>query len=183
MFKNYLENRLLANIIEWILSIALALLVFFIVRTFIFRVAQVTGGSMEPTLYHGDMVLLNRFNFLFFDPRPGDIVAFPPYPDDATRFYIKRIIGIPGDVVDLMGGAFYLNGERLDDAFSHDEVIQRGDISFPFMVEYGHYFVLGDNRNGSMDSRFSTVGTVAPDVMVGRVSVRIWPFGRFGRVD
>ena len=178
-----IENRLVNNIIEWLLSIALAIVVFFVVRTFIFRVAQVTGNSMEPTLAHGDMVLLNRFNFFFSVPRVGDIVAFPPYEDDPSRFYIKRIVAIPGDIVDLVDNAFFINGVLLDDDFSYEPIISFGDVHFPLMVEDGRYFVLGDNRNGSMDSRFANVGTVPAEIMVGRVSLRIWPRDRLGQVD
>ena len=183
MFGKKIENKLVNNIIEWILSIALAILVFFVVRTFVFRVAQVTGNSMEPTLAHGDMVLLNRFNFFFSSPRVGDIVAFPPYEDDPSRFYIKRIIALPGDVVNLVDNAFVINGMVLEDDFSHEPIISFGDVAFPLEVEDGRYFVLGDNRNGSMDSRFVNVGTVPAEVMVGRVSLRIWPRGRLGQVD
>ena len=183
MFKNRFESKLVNNIIEWLLSIALAILVFFVVRTFVFRVAQVTGYSMEPTLSHGDMVLLNRFNFIFSSPRVGDIVAFPPYAHDPTRFYIKRIVAIGGDVVDLRNNAFVVNGSFLDDDFSYEEIRQIGDMPFPVLIEEGYYFVLGDNRNGSKDSRFVSVGTVPADVMVGRVSLRIWPRTRIGQVD
>ena len=183
MFNNRFESKLVNNIIEWLLSIALALLVFFVVRTFVFRVAQVTGYSMEPTLSHGDMVLLNRFNFIFSSPRVGDIVAFPPYAHDPSRFYIKRIVALGGDVVDLRNNAFFVNGSLLDDDFSNEEIRQFGDVLFPIQVEEGQYFVLGDNRNGSKDSRFISVGTVSADVMVGRVSLRIWPRNRMGLVD
>lgn len=183
MFKNRIESKLLNNIIEWILSIALAVLVFFVVRTFVFRVAQVTGNSMEPTLSHGDMVLLNRFNYIFSSPRVGDIIAFPPYAHDPGRFYIKRIVALPGDVVDLRNNAFFINGAILDDEFSYEEIRHVGDVLFPIQVEDGQFFVLGDNRNGSLDSRFVSVGTVPADVMVGRVSLRIWPRGRIGTVD
>ena len=183
MFGKKIENKLINNIIEWLLSIALAILVFLVVRTFVFRVAQVTGNSMEPTLAHGDMVLLNRFNYFFSSPRVGDIVAFPPYEDDPSRFYIKRIIALPGDVVNLVDNAFVINGVVLDDDFSHEPIISFGDMVFPLEVEYGRFFVLGDNRNGSMDSRFANVGTVPAEVMVGRVSLRIWPRDRLGQVD
>ena len=183
MFMERTGNKLVNNIIEWLLSIVLAILVFFIVRTFVFRVAQVTGNSMEPTLAHGDMVLLNRFNFFFSSPRVGDIVAFPPYEDDPTRFYIKRIVALPGDIVDLIDNAFFINGVLLEDDFSDDPIISFGDVHFPLEVEDGQYFVLGDNRNGSMDSRFVNVGTVPAEVMVGRVSLRIWPRNRLGQVD
>ena len=184
MFGRKIENKLVNNIIEWLLSIALAILVFLVMRTFVFRVAQVTGFSMEPTLTDGDFVLLNRFNYLFSSPRVGDIIAFPPYEDRPYRFYIKRIVALPGDVVDLVDMQFVINGEVLEDDFSYEPILGFiGAIDFPHEVEEGRFFVLGDNRNGSMDSRFASVGTIPAEAMVGRVSLRIWPRGRIGQVD
>ena len=176
-------SKFLDSLIEWLLSIVFAVLLFFLLRNFVFRVAQVEGSSMEPTLVHGDMVLLNRFNYIFSSPQVGDIIAFPPYENDPTRYYIKRIVAKPGDVIDLVGYSFYINGEPMDDDFSYEPLRSFGDLEFPFEVKEGQFFVLGDNRNGSMDSRFSSVGTVSSDVMVGKVSVRIWPRGRIGQVD
>ena len=181
--RAFLQHKVVKNIIEWLLAIALAVLFFLVIRTFVVRVASVTGPSMEPTLIQGDMVLLNRFNFLFSSPRIGDIVAFTPNEDDPSRFYIKRIVAGPGDIVDLRDSFFYVNDVRLEDVFSHDEIRTGWTLTFPFEVEEGRYFVLGDNRNASRDSRFADVGTVSVDAMVGRVSLRIWPMGRFGSVD
>ena len=167
---------------EWIIALGLAVLVFFVVRTFLFRVAHVTGSSMAPTLAHGDMVILNRLSYNFSSPRVGDIVAFP-YPENPDENYIKRIIGIPGDVVDLRDGVFFINDTPLDDPFSYETVVFPGDVQFPITVDYGRFFVLGDNRNGSKDSRFATVGTILYRDMIGRVLVRVWPFTSLGRVD
>ena len=182
MYTRRIRNPLLRNIAEWIVSILLGILLFLVVRNFLFRLAHVEGNSMEPTLLHGDMVILNRFSYLFSDPRLGDIVAFP-YPQDPSEYYIKRIVAVPGDTVDLRNGTFYVNGSPLDDDFSYDLILARGDVDFPITIEEGRYFVLGDNRNGSVDSRFQSVGTIQSSEMVGRVAIRLWPIGRFGQVD
>jgi len=182
MLKNRIPNPIIRGAVEWLLAIALAALLFFVVRSFLFRTAHVTGNSMEPTLSHGDMVVLNRLSYLFFDPRVGDIVAFP-FAEDPSEFYIKRVIAAPGDIVDLRNGLFYVNGEPLDDAFSYYPTVSFGDIRFPITIEDGRYFVLGDNRNGSMDSRFASVGNIRARDMVGRVAIRFYPFNRFGTVD
>jgi len=182
MFKNRIENPFLRGLIEWVLAIGLAFLLFFVMRSYIFRIAHVTGDSMGPTLNHGDMVVLNRFVYLFSPPRAGDIVAFP-YQENPSEFYIKRVIGVPGDIIDLQNGEFLINGQLLDDPFSGDFVLVSGDVNFPVEVEDGRFFVLGDNRNGSKDSRFVAVGTVPGRDMVGRVAVRIWPFGALGQVE
>jgi len=181
MFTNRISNPILRNIVEWVLACVLALLLYFVVRTFFFRLATVSGPSMLPSLRDGDMVFLNRFSYLFIEPQVGDIVAFPN-PNNPSEHYIKRVIGAPGDIIDVRMGVFYINNLPLNDAFSH-EVVSSGDVRFPITVEDGHFFVLGDNRNHSMDSRNTAVGNVAGDVMVGRVAFRLWPLNALGRVD
>ena len=181
MFER-IPSPLLRGVAEWLFSLGLAALLFFVIRGFILRTAHVDGHSMSPTLEHGDMVVLNRFAYVIGGPRVGDIVAFP-YAGNPDEHYIKRIIAAPGDVVNLREGAFWVNDYLLDDSFSEEQIISFGDASFPILVEDGHFFVLGDNRNGSRDSRFSSVGTVPAEDMVGRVAVRIWPLGRLGSVD
>jgi len=182
MFKNHIQNPLLRGLAEWLLAILLAVLLFFVVRSFLFRVAHVTGNSMESTLSHGDMVILNRLSYLFFNPRIGDIIAFPN-PENNGEFFIKRIIAGPGDIVDLLDGFFVINGIPLEDNFSANPTSLLGNVSFPIEIEEGRYFVLGDNRNNSLDSRSADVGNIQARDMVGRVAIRVFPFDRFGRVE
>jgi len=182
MFKVRIENPFLRGLVEWVLVIGLALLLALVVRTFLFRITRVTGPSMEPSLSHGDVLILNRFTYLFSSPNVGDIVAFP-YPKDPSDFFIKRVIAVSGDTVDLRDDQFWVNGFPLDDDFSFMPVLNRGDMSFPVIVEEGHLFVLGDNRNVSRDSRCTTVGTVRESDMLGKVLVRFWPLSSFGRVE
>ena len=182
MLKNRIANPIVRGLLEWVFSIGLALLLFFVLRMFVFRVAHVSGDSMTPTLSDGDRVILNRAAIVFGTPRIGDIVAFP-YPDNPSEHYIKRVIGVSGDMVDMVNGRFIVNGEPLDDAFSYDIVWATGNVGFPVMVEDGRVFVLGDNRNGSKDSRYTSVGTISNRDIIGRVLVRLWPINTFGQVD
>lgn len=181
MLKNKIANPYLRSLVEWLLAAGLAVLFFLVMRNFVFRMAHVTGSSMEPTLSHGDMVVLNRLGWLVFGPRLGDIVAFPPQIDP-TDHYIKRIVAMAGDEVNLYDGAFYVNGARLEDDFSYERIVLRGDEIFPVVVPEGAIFVLGDNRNGSKDSRFTAVGAVPVRDVVGRVAGRVWPLRAFGGV-
>jgi signal peptidase I len=181
MLKNKIANPYVRSLLEWFLAAGLAILVFLVARNFLFRMAHVTGSSMEPTLDHGEMVVLNRLGWLVSGPRVGDIVAFP-YRLDPSENYIKRVVALAGDTVDLLDGAFYINGTRLDDDFSYDRIVLRGDEAFPLTIAEGTVFVLGDNRNGSKDSRFTAVGSVPVSEVVGRVALRVWPLGVFGRV-
>ena len=170
------------GLVEWILVIGFALLLAFIVRTFLFRVTRVTGYSMEPSLSHGDILILNRVPYLFGSPQVGDIVAFP-YPGNESDYFIKRVIATPGDIVDLRDDSFLVNGVSLDDAFSDEPVRSAFTVTFPLEVMGESFFVLGDNRNRSKDSRYPSVGNIAGDEMIGRVAVRIWPLSNIGRVN
>jgi len=180
MLKN-IKNPILKNIIEWAFSILVAFLLFLIIDNFVIKSARVYGGSMEPTYMHNDRVIINRFIYFFRDPDIGDVIAFP-YMADPNNHYIKRIIGIPNDTIDIIDGFIYRNGERLYDEFSNDRVFA-GTVSFPVFVEDGTFFVLGDNRRISEDSRFLEVGNVRKEDIVGKISFRWFPFNRFGFVD
>ena len=182
MFYDRIKNPWLREAADWLVSIGLAVLLFFVVREFVFRTARVDGNSMLPTLEHGDMVILNRFAYVVGTPRVGDIVAFP-YAENPSEHYIKRIIAAPGDIVNLREGLFWVNDVMLQDDFSDELVISTGDVVFPIEIDEGHYFVLGDNRNGSQDSRFTKVGTIPANEMIGKATVPIWPLGRIGSVN
>ncbi|MCL1884433.1 MAG: signal peptidase I [Defluviitaleaceae bacterium] len=177
-----MKNSFWRGVADWLVSLGLAVLLFFVIRNFVFRTAHVDGNSMTPTLEHGDMVVLNRFVYLISSPGAGDIVAFP-FNENPSEHYIKRVVAVPGDTVDLVDGFFWINDELLDDEFSAAPTIVLGDVSFPITIEDNHFFVLGDNRNGSQDSRASSVGTIYARDMVGRASLRIWPISRVGRVN
>ena len=182
MLVKYIPNPILRNLAEWAIAALAALLLFLFMRNFVFRVADVNGHSMEPTLSHGDFVLLSRVGYWFNEPQKGDIIAFP-FREDPSEYYIKRIMAVPGDVVDFQNNRFVINGLEPDFGFTRVDVISRGDISLPMTIREGEFFVLGDNRNSSKDSRYSSVGPISERDMLGRVVMRFWPISRFGPVD
>ncbi len=173
MLKNRIANPVVRGVAEWALAIALAFLLFLLFR-FLVRTAHVTGNSMEPTLNHGDLVVLTRLGYLLGDPKAGDIIAFP-YKEDPSEHYIKRVVGVPGDEIDFKDRRFIINGVPLKDDFSVEPIISPVDIDLPMIVPDGQYFVLGDNRNNSKDSRFNSVGCVPKGEIVGKVAFQIWP--------
>ena len=176
------RNSVVKHILEWAIAIAIALLVFLLLDGFVVKSARVDGISMYPTYNHADRVLINRLVYVFSEPRLGDVIAFP-YAANPDDHYIKRIVGIPGDVIDFNDGFIYRNGARLDDDFVGHQQISPGTVVFPVVVGHGEYFVLGDNRRISEDSRFSAVGNVPRVDIIGRVSFRWLPLRDFGFVE
>jgi len=142
-----------------------------------FNFSVVRGSSMSPSIHDGDRILVDHLSFLFQGVRRGDIVVLQ-YPLDPAVDYIKRVIGLPGDEVLIEGGRVYVNGGLLDEPYVES---RGGGIPHKVTVLPEHYFVLGDNRPHSSDSR--EFGQVHRDLLRGRVDVRLWPFDRAGRID
>jgi signal peptidase I len=142
-----------------------------LIMAFVARAYTVNGESMLPTLNHGERLLVDKLSYRFVEPARGDIVVFK-YPANPSEQFIKRIIGVPGDVVSIENGIVYVNGQALDE----DYISGPARIGFrQQVVPPGTYFVLGDNRNNSEDSRFRSVGFVPKENLVGKAVWRYWP--------
>lgn len=159
------------------------LVVLFITYLFITYVGQrteVSGASMENTLADQDQLIVDKFTYRFKDPQRFDIIVFPFQYEEDT-FYIKRIIGMPGETVQINGeGEILINGEVLDESYGREVIKSPGRAGMEITLKDDEYFVLGDNRNNSSDSRDPSVGNIKRDQIVGRAWVRIWPLGKFG---
>lgn len=153
-----------------------------LVITFVGQRTEVDGASMEPTLYNGDNLIVDKISYRFRDPQRFDIIVFPFRYEEDT-YYIKRIIGLPGETVQIDGaGNIYINGEILQENYGK-EIIKADNIgiaSEPVVLGTDEYFVMGDNRNNSTDSRTELVGNIKRADIVGRAWIRIWPFSEIG---
>ena len=139
-----------------------------LIATLVLPVLQIEGTSMEPTLVNGDIVLLTKTT----DFGRGDICGF----SWNNKILIKRVIGIPGDWVEIdTNGTVYLNGEKLDEPYAEQIAFGECDLEFPFQVPQAQYFVLGDMRESSIDSRNTLVGCVENEQIIGKIFFRIWP--------
>ena len=146
----------------------------FFVITFVAQRTQVNGESMYPALHDKDNLIVDKFSYHFCDPKRYDIVVFPYHYKDRT-YYIKRVIGLPGETVQIKDGCVYIDGQRLDEHFSEEKIQNAALASEPIVLGKEEYFVLGDNRNASEDSRFPDVGKVKRKEIIGRAWIRIWP--------
>ena len=155
---------------QWLLTIALTAVLALGIRTFVFELVRVEGPSMEPTLQSGDMLLVTKFDYILSSPQRGDVVVCR-YPDRGDTNFVKRIVGLPGDTVQIKDGYLYVNGVKYTEKFLSARMTR--DYG-PYTVPEGHYFVMGDNRNNSNDSRNSQVGAITRDMIIGHVTGVIW---------
>ena len=157
----------------------IVLIATFLIVKFVGVRTEVIGTSMTPTLQDGDNLIVEKVTYYFRDPQRYDIIVFP-YPEDPSRHYIKRIIGLPGETVQIIDGYVYINGELLDEHYGNAVMNNAGIAAEPITLGEDEYFVLGDNRNNSEDSRYAAVGNIKRSQIDGRAWLRIWPFSDIG---
>lgn len=162
----------------------LAAIVFAIlIVTFVGQKSEVTGSSMNDTLYNGEQVIVDKLSYRFHSPQRYDIVVFP---ESNKSNYVKRIIGLPGETISIREGYIYINDKLLtDDSYGKEGISTQnyGRLKQPVTLKDDEYFVLGDNRNNSQDSRSEAVGNVTKDRLIGKVTFRFWPFKAIGKVE
>lgn len=180
------KKSVMREVLEDLLDLALVLIVTFLIINYVGQRTQVNGGSMEPTLQNGDNLITDKISYRFREPERFDIIVFPV--DDGSGksvYYIKRIIGLPGETIRIEpDGSILVNGEKLNEGYGK-EIIRadnRGRAEQDVLLSEDEYFVMGDNRNNSSDSRFETVGNVKREEILGRAWMRFWPFSKFGRL-
>lgn len=150
-----------------------------IIVLFVARAFTVDGPSMLPTLQTGERLLIDKITYRLREPHRGDVIVFR-YPSDPRQYYIKRVVGLPGDEVKISSGTLYVNGLAIHEEYINGPIL--GTYG-PHTVSEGHYFVLGDNRNNSEDSRSQRVGEIPRHLIVGRALMRYWPLPRSGLID
>lgn len=175
-------NKVMKEMISTLLYLLGVLCLTWVVITFVGQRTEVDGASMEPTLSNGDNLIVDKLSYRFRDPERFDIIVFPFKYKEKT-YYIKRIIGLPGETVQIdEQGNIYINGEMLSESYGR-EIIRPENVglaSEPIVLGEDEYFVMGDNRNNSTDSRFAQVGNIKREDIIGRAWIRIWPLSGFG---
>ncbi len=183
MTEENTKKKKVKEVLEYAESLTVVFAVMLLIFTFIARPATVDGESMLPTLRNGERLVISN---LFYEPAPGDIVVLCGEADrEEGRNLIKRIIAVGGQTIDIdfETGEVTVDGEMLDEPYILERTHLDEGTEFPLTVPEGEVFVMGDNRNGSRDSRSLSVGTVKEEYIVGRVLFRFFPFDRFGTVS
>lgn len=180
MAKKEKEGGILSTLLGWILYILVIIGLTYLIITYVGQRTRVSGDSMNPTLQDGDNLIVDKISYRFRDPERYDIIVFP-FKHEENTFYIKRIIGLPGETIQVVDGYVYIDGELLESDIYGAEVMRAANIAAePITLGEDEYFVLGDNRNHSSDSRDPSVGVLTREDLLGRAWVRIYPFDQAG---
>ena len=176
---------------EGILYVALFFACAFIIPNYVVQRAKVSGPSMMNTLKDNENLLVSKISYKIHDPERFDIVVFYPYKGRKEyendkqmqkEHYVKRIIGLPGETVQIIGTDIYINGKILEEHYGKDPITRAGIAENPITLGKDEYFVMGDNREVSFDSRYEEVGPVHKEAIDGKAFLRIWPLKKFGTV-
>lgn len=194
------ELNIAHEIVKTILYIGAIVLLVFLFLTFVGRRSEVLGHSMEDTLHDGESIWLDKISYHFRDPRRYEIIVFPYV--DGNSYYVKRIIGLPGETIYIdPDGIIYIGteetiyaddegnvhneAEALNEPYGYDVIQEemRGIAALPVTLGENEYFVMGDNRNNSQDSRSEELGPISRDIIEGHAVLRLWPLKKFGKID
>ena len=171
-------NEKLRSILSNVLYIAAVLLLSFLIVRYIGQRTEVIGSSMVPTLQDGNQLITDKISYRFRKPERFEIIVFPHEP--GHEYYIKRIIGLPGETVEIRDdGMIYINGEVLEENYGFGDTYP-DELAGPVELGADEYFVLGDNREVSLDSRYPEVGNIPRKIIIGRAWLQLYPFNKFG---
>ncbi len=153
---------------SWVIQIATVIFIAYVCVSCFGVRTNVVGQAMSETLENGDEVLINKFIYVISNPKPGDVVVFVPNGNEKSHYYVRRVIGVPGDRIQIKDGSVYVNGTRYNEKTDVATMEEAGIASEEIKLGDNEYFVLGDNRNNSEDSRYANIGNVKKEYIVGQ---------------
>ena len=176
------KKTLKQEIISWVVTLATAIVLALVIRTFIFEPIRVDGSSMADTLHNGEITFTFKTGYLFNDPQRQDVVICR-YPN-RKEYFVKRVMGIPGDTIAILGTTVYINGQPVEEPYLTAQRNRFDHTMLPITLGENEYFVMGDNRDNSNDSRNLTrVGPITRDMIVGHVKCVLFPFDAIRGVE
>ncbi len=170
--KKKLNMVLIRDIFSWIFWIFASALLAVVIVFCIGMQTSVIGSSMEPSLYNGQKIFLNRLVYKVSSPKAGDVIVFLPNGNEKSHYYVKRVVGVPGDTLYIKKGILYVNDEAVEDYFN-DKIAEPGILEGEVTLEEDEYFVIGDNCNSSEDSRSANIGTVKKEYIIGKAWMKM----------
>ena len=166
--KKKISSTALREIAEWFFLVFTAILIATVLVFSIGMRTSVIGVSMEPGLYNGQEILINHFLYKFVSPKRGDVIVFLPNGNQNTHYYVKRVVGLPGETVQIKDERLYINGVLAEEDEGYDKMADAGITENEITLGSDEYFVLGDNRNNSEDSRSGNIGPIKRDNIIGK---------------
>ena len=178
--RTKLEDRKIRDILRWVFQIAVTLVFAAVVALMMFQTVTMQENSMEPTISVGDRFFVNKVVYKFSSPKRGDLIVFRTNASDDAALHIRRVIGLPGETIQISDGRILIDGKEYQESEQFSEITNPGLASSTVTLESGEYFVLGDNRNNSEDSRYADIGNVKKRYIVGKLWFTCSPFSKFG---
>ena len=180
--RRKVNYELLQEIIIWLIQIALVCFAAFVLVWYFGQRVSVIGDSMNPGLKNGDITLVNRLVYDVRKPRRGDFIAFKPNGNESSHYYMKRVIGLPGETIECKEGIIFIDGEMLEEDYKTTAIEELGLLEEPITLKSDEFFVLGDDRQSSEDSRMANIGNVKRSEIAGKVWFVISPIKHLGIV-
>lgn len=178
--RDYVASRKIKSVFMWVLEIAAVMAVAAILAVGFGKTTVMQEGSMDPTLAAGDMVLINRAAYKIGEPKRGDIIAYRVSEDENASTHIKRVIGLPGETISIQDGQILIDGKTYQEKKNLPSIQNPGLAETEITLGRDEYFVLGDNRNNSEDSRSADVGNIRKGNIIGKLWLVVSPWDKFG---
>lgn len=166
------RKKIILSILRWVIDVVLVVTLAYFFVLFAFERTNMSGASMETTLQNGDVIIVNKLAYIIQEPKRFDVIVYNQESDEHNYYDIKRIIGLPGETVQIVKGVVCINGVPLEEPMITDAIEIGGTAQTELTLEDDEYFVLGDNRNASEDSRFAHVGNIVRSEVVGKAFIR-----------
>jgi len=168
------------EVMTWVGQIAIVIFIAYVVVSSFGIRSNVVGQAMSDTLDNGDQVFINKFVYLISNPKHDDVIVFLPNGNEKSHYYVRRVIGVPGDKVQIIDGAVYINGKLYNEKISVASMEEAGIAADEIVLGDDEYFVLGDNRNNSEDSRYANIGNVKKEHIIGKAWFQLEAEGGMG---
>ncbi len=181
--KKPVIRKILIEVFLWSVEIAAVIFLAYCIVFYALEKTNMVGNSMQTTLNDGESIIINKFSYRFSDPKRFDVIVFKQNGNEHNFYNIKRIIGLPGETIQIKDGQIYINDQVLTDMQNIEKMKNYGLAEEPVKLEENEYFVLGDNRNNSEDSRFASVGTIRRNEIIGKAFIRLKPFNFISKIN
>lgn len=181
--KRPVVKKLLIKVLIWIIQITAVIFLAYIIIYYALEKTNVIGDSMNTTLSDGEPIIINKFSYHFTKPKRYDVIVFKQSGREHSYYNIKRVYGLPGETIIIKDGNIYINNELIDNKINSEPMENYGLANEEITLEDNEYFVLGDNRNNSEDSRFASVGNIRSDEIIGKAFLRLSPFNFVNKLN